>query len=283
MTTPRILVVDNIADFRETVVRIVSGLGYEVDSARNLEEALAKVAERTYDLALVDLSLSELGTAQAEDDFKNIDGLVLVRRIRDSKEGTQVVVLSGQPDTQVVADCIQESGAQVFLAKKVLRSAEQGDGLDRLVGLVKKHVALARINVLDGHDNALWCLTMKRDTEIWIDRALRAFNPVYGQDGLKRYFTDFLNRLGPVRQLRDNPWAIDPDMRSGRASGMFWSKKHGAAMLAVFGASPELMEQEAAARAPKPLPEVLLELAEYNIHGRVLLLPDQPRSLFREP
>jgi len=283
MEAIRILIVENNEEFRNTLERILSGLGHAVAAVGSLEQALGLVAARTYHLALVDLSLSELASAQAEEDFKNQDGLKLVRQILGSGEGTQVIVLSGQPDPQVVADSLQEYGAHSFLAKKVFRNPEPGFGVEKFLALVQKHLGKVHLEIQDGHDNALRCLTMGKDSDIWIDQALRAFNPTYGQDGLRRYFTDFLNRLGPVRQLCGNPWAITPDMRRNRALGRFWSKAHGTACLAVFGASRALLEEEIAERVPQPLTPLLPDCVEFNIHGRVYALPEEPRHLFREP
>lgn len=283
MNPIRILIVENNPEFREMLRLFMTGLGHATDTAGSLSEGIELCAARSYALAFVDLSLAEMQSAQAEEDFSNRDGLKLVERIKNSGEGTQVIVLSGQPDPQIVADSLQRFGAHHFQSKKELIHPKPGGEGATLLSLVNKHAALAQLNLLDGRDNVMLCLTQGVDTEIWIDRTLRTFRPTFGQDGLKRYFTDLVSRLGPVRQLKDEPWLCSPDMNRGRACGRFWSKALGRAVIAVFGASREIMEEAIAEQVPRPHPEVLLDLSEFNIHGRVYALPDAPRSLFREP
>lgn len=66
---PRVLVVDDETVIAQLIADMLSGEGYEVDTARDGVVALARLAERRYDVVLSDLRMPEL------------DGLGLFREI----------------------------------------------------------------------------------------------------------------------------------------------------------------------------------------------------------
>jgi CheY-like chemotaxis protein len=52
-----VLVVDDEAGMRETVAEILECAGYEVSTARNGEDALSRLAERSFDVVLMDIRM----------------------------------------------------------------------------------------------------------------------------------------------------------------------------------------------------------------------------------
>jgi len=66
---PRVLVVDDETVIAQLIADMLSGEGYEVDTARDGVVALSRLAERRYDVVLSDLRMPEL------------DGLGLFREI----------------------------------------------------------------------------------------------------------------------------------------------------------------------------------------------------------
>ena len=81
--------------------------GFEVDCARELEEAEALIATSSYDVVIADLRLS--GTYAVE-------GLAILRYVRHTSRGTRVVILTAHtsPGIQRSAHAL---GAEAFLPK----------------------------------------------------------------------------------------------------------------------------------------------------------------------
>jgi adenylate cyclase len=131
----RILVVDDEAQIRRALERVLTRLGHRVDLAGGGHEALARLARGDIDLVLLDLFMSDL------------DGREVLRHMKSDPALTNipVVVISGMDDTPIVAACISE-GADDFLTKPfdpILLSARIHSSLakKRLEDLQRKYVA----------------------------------------------------------------------------------------------------------------------------------------------
>lgn len=100
----RILVVEDDADDRDGIRRILSREGYEVDLAMDGLDALEKAARLEYDLVLTDLLMPRL------------DGLRLLERLRSVKPHLPVVLVTAFGDWGSYARAI-EMGAAAYLCK----------------------------------------------------------------------------------------------------------------------------------------------------------------------
>ena len=101
-----LLVVDDNADNRNLLSRQLARAGFMVDTAEDGESALERLAERSFDLVLLDVIMP------------GIDGLETLRRIKQD-EGlaeTPVIMLSSLDDVESSLRCI-EMGADDFLHK----------------------------------------------------------------------------------------------------------------------------------------------------------------------
>jgi CheY-like chemotaxis protein len=78
-----VLVVDDHAGVRSTACEMIRSLGYITEEARSGEEGLEKIAARTPDAVLLDVSLP------------GISGWEVLERIRDVAPGTRVILSSG--------------------------------------------------------------------------------------------------------------------------------------------------------------------------------------------
>nr|MBC8270254.1 response regulator transcription factor [Rhodospirillaceae bacterium] len=81
-----IIVIDDDPDILDTVKFILSEAGYQVFTATNGDEAVALLADRVFDLAIIDMILP--GT----------DGLTLTRKLKEEND-TGVIILSGLQET----------------------------------------------------------------------------------------------------------------------------------------------------------------------------------------
>ncbi len=100
----RILIVDDDADIRESLPGGLSGSGAEIDTAKDGEEALAKVAETPPDIVLTDVRMP------------GMDGLELLRLLRDRAPSVDVILMTAFDDMPTVVEGMRE-GARDFLVK----------------------------------------------------------------------------------------------------------------------------------------------------------------------
>jgi len=100
----RILLVEDEKRIADFVARGLEGSGYSVDVAENGEQALARVSDAAYELIILDLMLPDL------------DGLVVLEKIRNRKVSQPVLILSarGSLDDRVKG---LDVGADDYLVK----------------------------------------------------------------------------------------------------------------------------------------------------------------------
>ncbi|PYO48523.1 MAG: hypothetical protein DMD84_20900 [Candidatus Rokuibacteriota bacterium] len=101
--TKRVLVVDD----NEVILDILKqflGRGYTVEVVGNASLALASVVQKTPDVILLDVRMP------------GVDGLSLLKSLRDMGVQTPVFVMTGYDSTQVAIDAL-EKGATGYLPK----------------------------------------------------------------------------------------------------------------------------------------------------------------------
>jgi CheY-like chemotaxis protein len=117
-----ILVVDDHADTRKPLVRLLQVEGYKAIGAANALEALAAVNHMNPDLILLDVMIPPM------------DGLTFLMRLREDERQRElpVIVVSGLSDPQTIARA-KELGVKEHLVKTQFSSQE-------LLDAVKRHV-----------------------------------------------------------------------------------------------------------------------------------------------
>ncbi|MDZ7372592.1 MAG: response regulator [candidate division KSB1 bacterium] len=102
----RILVVDDEEDILELLSELLRRWGFDPHTARNGVEALEKFRRQGSDLVVTDLKMPEM------------DGLELLRKIREEDARVPVLVLTGFPTVDTAIQAMQE-GAYDYLIKPV--------------------------------------------------------------------------------------------------------------------------------------------------------------------
>jgi DNA-binding NtrC family response regulator len=116
----KILVVDDDAIVIASCRRILEADGFEVKTVRSADEALEIVRKDNFDLLLIDVKMPKH------------DGPFLMRAIRNDLPQIPIVVMSGYPTPETIADVIK-AGATKFIPKPI-----RPDDLARLVRQVLK-------------------------------------------------------------------------------------------------------------------------------------------------
>jgi DNA-binding NtrC family response regulator len=99
----RVLLVDDEADYRETLAQVLRRRGLEVRTAADGEAALALHASESFEVILLDLRMPKL------------DGQHTLEELRQRDAHTQVLLLSGHADLAAARAALQAGAADVLL------------------------------------------------------------------------------------------------------------------------------------------------------------------------
>ncbi|GAB4537852.1 MAG: hypothetical protein Kow0063_25160 [Anaerolineae bacterium] len=109
MPKGRILVVDDLPDWRATLSGILLDEGYEVRVAGSRQEALRLLESERFHLAVLDVRLDEA-------DESNREGLELMRQIKAHDPTTAVIILTGYADVDMVQAALRPQADGLPLA-----------------------------------------------------------------------------------------------------------------------------------------------------------------------
>ncbi|GKT09000.1 response regulator [Desulforhabdus sp. TSK] len=104
MGAPRILIVDDERNIRLTLKAVLDAIGLEADAVFQGEEALQKLAEKTYAVMILDLRLP------------GMDGLTVLRRAAERLSETKVIIITAYGTVEAVVEAMK-LGAVDFLQK----------------------------------------------------------------------------------------------------------------------------------------------------------------------
>ena len=108
MAEPRALIVDDDADFRESLELLVQRERFATRSARSLEDARKELAAGPFDVVLMDLGLPDG------------DGLEWLRE-QELRADTEVIVITGSTSVEAAIGALR-AGALDYLTKPIDRA-----------------------------------------------------------------------------------------------------------------------------------------------------------------
>ncbi len=100
----RVMVVDDEENIREVLSNYLESMNYEVDTAEDGQDALNKFSKGNFDLIISDLLMP------------NIDGLELLKRIRNIDKEVIFLMITGYPSIETAVDAIKK-GAYDYITK----------------------------------------------------------------------------------------------------------------------------------------------------------------------
>lgn len=104
MDKGKLLIVDDEMSVRDSLAKWFSEEGYEVGTAENASEALTRVAETTYDVALVDIKM------------RGTDGIELQRRLHEIYPDMLVIIMTGYASVETAIAALK-NGAYDYVNK----------------------------------------------------------------------------------------------------------------------------------------------------------------------
>ncbi|PJF25520.1 MAG: hypothetical protein CUN53_12375 [Phototrophicales bacterium] len=150
-----ILVVDDEAAIRYSVSKTLQRVGYVVREAANGEEALEALKGSWFDVVLTDIRMP------------GIDGVELVRRIKDTEPDTVVILMTAYPNLNTAVEALR-LGAHDYLIKP---SSSQDIRASVARGVERAQALKRRRALLDAIRNSVHELSRvpEEEPEVWDD------------------------------------------------------------------------------------------------------------------
>ena len=135
-----VLIVDDEEAFRYMLSSLLSGAGYQVQTAVDGVSAINAVQERVYDLALLDMKMPK------------VDGLEVLKFVKANSPATEIIMLTGIADVKMAVECMK-LGAYDYITKPttaddLLSTIERG--LERRQLVINNIVMKGTIERLQG-------------------------------------------------------------------------------------------------------------------------------------
>ena len=99
MVAGKVLVVDDLPDWRVTLSGLLIDQGYDVQVASSLDDAMELLESESFRVAILDVRLDET-------DEDNRDGLFLMRRIKERWSSVDVIILTGYADVGMAQEAL---------------------------------------------------------------------------------------------------------------------------------------------------------------------------------
>jgi DNA-binding NarL/FixJ family response regulator len=230
---PRVLVVEDIDSARESFVANLRFTGdYRVEGAGDLDGAIAAMDRLTFHVAAVDIMLA------GERDVANRDGVAVARRFQRLAEGTKVVILSAQEETQLVRDLIRDYGAYDYLDK----GRVQSEGIELLLATVAKAAAVSGVGSTSWEVLAQR-LSPRMSEHQLVAELMQRLNFKGGFENLHRALAHNCRHLVPLlHSMGDNDGLAYNEERS-RFEGIYWAKGQGLAVEIVVADAQSLVPE----------------------------------------
>src|ERR1700744_2934358 len=104
MTHGKLLIVDDEVSVRDSLAKWFAEEGYDVGTAENAKEALTRLAEQTYEVALVDIKM------------RGTDGIELQRRMHEIYPDMLVIMMTGYASVETAIAALK-NGAYDYVNK----------------------------------------------------------------------------------------------------------------------------------------------------------------------
>jgi len=103
---PRILIVEDDANIRETISTILQQKGYITDTAKNGQEAIQKSKEKFFNLTLLDIKLPDM------------EGTKLLTTMHETSPKMVKIMVTGYPSLENAVEALNQ-GADTYIIKPV--------------------------------------------------------------------------------------------------------------------------------------------------------------------
>lgn len=277
-TMRNLLIVEDDQEWRDAYSRTAAKSGaFRVKVAEDLLSAKALIDEIQFAVAFIDIGLDV-------NDDQNVDGLLVMEKIRSIDEATSIVVVTGRSGRDVMP--ITRAALKRFKAFDIVpKGGTEPAEIRRLLltGLEEFEKQLGK--QLQTHPSGRESLRGAEDPQFWDDEMLRMTNAKGGAKG----FYGFIDRLlAPYIPLiaSEAGAGVHSDPATRLVHGAFWSRAIGQGIVVCFGPEDKLADPVSKAKEAKLLldryrvGEVLEEHSAHGLSGVVFALSETARDQF---
>lgn len=162
----RVLIIDDDATIRTTYRRVLRNFGYDINTAADGQEAIEQLGSSVFDVVLCDIAMP------------GINGLGLLRAVRDRDLDVPVILMTGEPNMESAVEAV-EYGALQYLIKpidlpKLKEAMQRAVSLNRMARLKREALLLIGNVGKTLSDRA----SLETRIEKAIDRLWVAFQPI---------------------------------------------------------------------------------------------------------
>jgi ActR/RegA family two-component response regulator len=226
-----VLIVEDEEEWCGIYQRAVSAQNpdYKVEVAKDLVSA-----ERLIDAAKFAVAFVDVGLDISDD--RNVDGLRVMEKIRDTGDETSIVVVtgrSGQDVLPITRDAIKKYGAYDTIGKSTIKPTD----IKRLLegGVEAYRQESLKYASTTGRTGARDVLRGQADGMIWDERVMRITQFKSHAGKFYGFLSELFGEYLPVATVPDEVCA-NVDDAVGVVYGDYWSRGVGAAIVVCFGA-----------------------------------------------
>ena len=133
MAAGKVLIVDDLPDWRATLSGLLMDQDYDVQVASSVDSALQKLDNESFHIAVLDVRLDESN----ED---NRDGLVLMRKIKERWPSIEVIILTGYAEVSMAQEALNSDASGNRLAHSFLEKTQTNELKKQIESALKKSV-----------------------------------------------------------------------------------------------------------------------------------------------
>ncbi|HET60059.1 MAG TPA: response regulator [Chloroflexi bacterium] len=128
---PKILVVDDLVDWRTTLGGLLVDVGYQVAVAESSAAALDLLKTEHFDLVLLDVRLDET-------DEESTEGLTLAGEIKDRWPSTKIIIITGYGTSEILNKAMETDAEGRRLAANYIEKTKTGELVQVVRDALKK-------------------------------------------------------------------------------------------------------------------------------------------------
>lgn len=274
MELRNLLIVEDDEEWRDAYSRNVARAGaFRVKVAESLISAKALIDEMQFAVAFIDIGLDV-------NDDQNVDGLLVMDKIRSIDEETSIVVITGRSGRDVMP--ITKAALKQFKAFDIV--AKSSTEPAEVHSLLKGGLAEYEMR-LRARPSGRTILRGSMHVSYWDDEMLRATHAKGGMRGFCCFVDRLLDPFLPIVPVRTGD-VLRCDATTGLAHGAYWSRAFGQPFVVCFGPEEKCAGPIVAASADRTLlqryavGELLAAHVANGVAGCVFSLRDASRGHF---
>ncbi len=220
-----VLVIEDNEDLSFQYRLMLQSAGFEVTVTDTKRDAINKLRDRNFSVALVDLQL--------RDDPTHSGGIEVLEYIDKLREGTQAVVVSGTPNVNDAVRSFQ-AGISAFIQKGSMDS-------EVVVDAISNAAKQSSIPQYGDYQSLAALLAAPNQTPIWQSEMLATLGCTF--DILNKILWQELKPFLPILRNETSEFSLENYTNKQAVAGMFWSKGTGFPIwLSIYSNNGEMVD-----------------------------------------